>query len=87
MILCSASMKRSGQSATTYALLYTYTDIFRWKSKDELTYGAQINMIHADLLPNAISPSFVFERCDVYVHVIVEMREMLLTGNVSLWKT
>ena len=58
VILCSASMKRSGQSATTYALLYTYTYIFRWKSKDELTYGAQINMIHADLLPNAISPSF-----------------------------
>ena len=27
MILCNASMKRNGQWATTYTLLYTYTDI------------------------------------------------------------
>ena len=29
----NASIKRNGQSATTYTLLYTYTDIFRWQSK------------------------------------------------------
>ena len=33
VILCNASIKRNGQSATTYTLLYTYTDIFRWQSK------------------------------------------------------
>ena len=34
VILCIASMKRNGQSATTYTLLNTYKDIFRWKSRD-----------------------------------------------------
>ena len=34
VILCNASMKRNGQSETTYTLLNTYTDIFRWKSND-----------------------------------------------------
>ena len=34
VILCNSSLKRNGQLATTYTLLYTYTDIFRWKSKD-----------------------------------------------------
>ena len=33
VILCNASMKRNGQSATTYTLLYTHTVILRWKSK------------------------------------------------------
>ena len=33
LILYNASMKRNGQLATTYTLLYTHTDIFRWKSK------------------------------------------------------
>ena len=40
LILCNASMKRNGQSATTYTLLYTYADIFRWKNNEELTYDA-----------------------------------------------
>ena len=34
VILCNASMKRNEKSATT--LLYTYTDIFRWKAKISL---------------------------------------------------
>ena len=34
VILCNASTKRNGQSETTYNLVYTKTDIFRWKSKD-----------------------------------------------------
>ena len=34
VILCNSSIKRKGQSTTTYTLLYTYSDIFRWKSKD-----------------------------------------------------
>ena len=55
-ILCNASTKRNGQWATTYSLLYAYTDIFRWKSKNLLTYNASINSIHADHLSNAISP-------------------------------
>ena len=33
VIVCNASTKRNGQWATTYTLLYAYTDIFRWKSK------------------------------------------------------
>ena len=33
VILCNASMKRNGQSATTDTFLYTYTDIFRWKNE------------------------------------------------------
>ena len=37
-----------------------YTDIFRWKSKDLLTYSASINSIHADLLSNATSPPSCF---------------------------
>ena len=36
VILCNASIKRNGKSEATYTLLYTYTDIFRWKSR--LTY-------------------------------------------------
>ena len=40
VILCNAFMKINGQSATTYTFLYTYTDIFRWKSKDLFTYDA-----------------------------------------------
>ena len=54
VILCNASTKRNGQLATTYTLLYAYTDILRWK--DLLTYNASINSIHADQLSNAISP-------------------------------
>ena len=30
VILCNASMKRNGQSSTTYTLLYTYRDILKW---------------------------------------------------------
>ena len=60
VILCNASTKRNGQWATTYTLLYAYTDIFRWKSKDLLTFNASINSIHADQLFNAISPPSCF---------------------------
>ena len=55
VILCNASTKRNGQLAATYILLYAYTDIFRWESKDLLTYNASINSIHAEQLSNAIS--------------------------------
>ena len=60
VILCNASTKRNGQWATTYTLLYAYIDIFRWKSKDLLTYNASINSIHADQLSNPISPPSCF---------------------------
>ena len=48
VILRNASTKINGQWATTCTytlLLYAYTDIFRWKSKDLLTYNASINSI------------------------------------------
>ena len=54
VILCNASMKRTVQSATTYNLPYTYTYIFRWKSKYKLNYDAK-NSVLADQLSNAIS--------------------------------
>ena len=60
VILCNASTKRNGQWATTYTLLFAYTDIFRWKSKDLLAYNASTNSIHADQLSNAISPPSLF---------------------------
>ena len=56
VILCNASTKTNGQWAITYTLLYAYTDIFKWKSTDLLSYDASINSIHADQLSNAISP-------------------------------
>ena len=36
VILCNASMKRNGQSATTYTLLYMYTDISGGKARIKL---------------------------------------------------
>ena len=56
VILCNVSTKRNGQWTITHTLLYAYTDIVRWKSKDFLTYNASVNSIHADQLSNAISP-------------------------------
>ena len=56
VILCNASTKRNGQWTTTHILLYAYTDMFRWKSKDLLTHDASMNNIHAHQLSNAISP-------------------------------
>ena len=56
VILCNASMKINGESAAIYTLIYTNTDISRYKSKDLLTYGAKINRIYADQLSYAIAP-------------------------------
>ena len=57
VILCNASMKINGQSAAiNTCIIYTYTDISRYKSKDLLTYDAKINRINADQLFNAIAP-------------------------------
>ena len=66
VILCNASMKINGQSTAIYTLIYTYTDISRYKSKDLLTYDAKINRINADQLFNRAA-ILIFERCDVYV--------------------
>ena len=69
VILCNASMKRNRQSAITYTLLCTYTDISGGKAKINLH-----DSIHADQLSNAISPpSWVFLRSDIYIHVIVHV--------------
>ena len=56
VILCNASLKINGQSAAIYTLVYTFTDISRYKSKDLLTYDAKINRINADQLFNEIVP-------------------------------
>ena len=80
-------MKTNGQWAITYTLLDAYTDFFRWKSTDLLTYYASINSIHADQLSNAISqPSW-------FLDVVTSMfarhsltAVTLLTGHVILRK-
>ena len=82
VILCNASTKTNGQWTITYTLLYAYTDIFRWKSTDSLTYDASINSIHADQLSNAISPPSWF----LQVVTSTFARHSLNARNVINWK-
>ena len=83
VILCNASTKRNGQWATTFTLLYAYTDIFRWKSKYLLTYNASINnSINADQLSNAISPP----SCFLNAVTSSFARHSLNTRNVINWE-
>ena len=83
VILCNAFTKRNGQWATTYFLLYAYIDIFRWKSKELLTYNASINSLHADQLSNAISPQSCF-----FFNVVTSTfaRHSLNARNVNNWE-
>ena len=82
VILCNASTKRNGQWATTYTLPQAYTDIFRLKSKDLLTYNASINSIHAYQLFNAISPPSWF----LNVVTSTFARHSLNARNVINWE-
>ena len=82
VILCNASTKRNGQLATTYTLLYAYTDIFRWKCEDLLTYNDSINSIHSDQLSNANSPPSLF----LNVVTSTFARHSLNARNVISWE-
>ena len=82
VILCNASTKTNGQWTITYTLHYAYTDIFRWKSTDSLTYDASINSIHADQLSNAISPPSWF----LQVVTSTFARHSLNARNIINWK-
>ena len=81
-ILCNASTKRNGQWATTYTLLYAYTDIFKWKSKDLLTYNASIISVHADQPSYAISPP----SCFLNIVTSTFARHSLNARNVINWE-
>ena len=81
VILCKASTKSNGHWATTYTLLYAYTHLFMWKSKDHLHTMLQLTVFMPISCPMRSRRHLVFERRDVYIRT-----SCLNARNVINWE-
>ena len=78
VILCNASMKKNGQSATTHTSLYTYTDISGGIAKINLQTRLKLTVFMLIQSSNVIStPSCFFEYRDVYIRHSLNARKVI----------
>ena len=71
VILCNASMKKNGQSATTHTSLYTYTDISGGIAKINLQTRLKLTVFMLIQSSNVISTPSCFLNIVTSTHFIV----------------